>query len=203
MLLVICRRVMPGNGSHFQCSVKLRRSRLARVHVRFLTTAFLVTTGQPMYYVHAMHQLGSGIAAGKAPLQCGRRSGGAQLLFNAFSVYPINWRRKAMLVQVVCLVAPCDWSHKSYDTECSKCRKVYYCSAVCQKQAFILRMGCRLSLKESSVSIFRTSLLTQNVFFSESPVCIQACTRWPAFAMASTRWPPFDAMDSMQWITMN
>ena len=56
-------------------------------------------------------------------------------------------------------------------------------------------MGCRLSLKESSVSIFRTSLLTQNVFFSESPVCIQACTRWPAFAMASFRCNGLDAMD--------
>ena len=100
-----------------------------------------------------------------------------------------------MLVQVVCLVAPCDWSHKSYDTECSKCRKVYYCSAVCQKQAFILRMGCRLSLKESSVSIFRTSLLTQNVFFSESPVCIQACIRDGLHSMASFRCNVFDAMD--------
>ena len=58
-----------------------------------------------------------------------------------------------------------------------------------------VRMGCRLSLKESSVSIFRTSLLMQNVFFSESPVCIQACTRWPAFAMASFRCNGFDAMD--------
>ena len=56
-------------------------------------------------------------------------------------------------------------------------------------------MGCRLSLKESSVSIFRTSLLTQNVFFSESPVCIQACTRDGLHSMASFRCNGFDAMD--------
>ena len=67
-----------------------------------------------------------------------------------------------------------------------------------EKMRVIVRMGCRLSLKESSVSIFRTSLLIQNVFFNESPVCIQACTRWPALdgqhSMASFRCNVLDAM---------